>query len=49
MEEEVVMQANDTHYGLAATIWTNDLKGLTEWHISWRQESFGSILGSYAI
>ncbi|MDR4946909.1 aldehyde dehydrogenase [Neobacillus cucumis] len=26
MEEEVVMQANDTHYGLAATIWTNDLK-----------------------
>ncbi|MCM3726939.1 aldehyde dehydrogenase [Neobacillus cucumis] len=26
MEEEVVMQANDTHYGLSATIWTNNLK-----------------------
>lgn len=26
MEEEVIMQANDTHYGLSATIWTNDLK-----------------------
>ncbi|MBT2658163.1 aldehyde dehydrogenase [Bacillus sp. ISL-18] len=26
MEEEVVMQANDTHYGLSATIWTNDLR-----------------------
>lgn len=25
-EEEVIMQANDTHYGLSATIWTNDLK-----------------------
>ncbi|USK51323.1 aldehyde dehydrogenase [Bacillus sp. CMF12] len=26
MEEEVVMQANDTHYGLSATIWTSNLK-----------------------
>ena len=26
MEEEVVTQANDTHYGLSATIWTNDLR-----------------------
>lgn len=26
MEEEVIMQANDTHYGLSATIWTNDLR-----------------------
>ena len=26
MEEEVIMQANDTHIGLSATIWTNDLR-----------------------
>jgi aminomuconate-semialdehyde/2-hydroxymuconate-6-semialdehyde dehydrogenase len=26
MEEEVIMQANDTHYGLSATIWTSNLK-----------------------
>lgn len=26
MEEEVIMQANDSHYGLSATIWTNDLR-----------------------
>src|SRR3954463_12002532 len=26
MEEEVIMQANDTHYGLSPTLWTNDLK-----------------------
>lgn len=25
-EEEVIMQANDTHYGLSATIWTNDVR-----------------------
>lgn len=25
-EEEVIIQANDTHYGLSATIWTSDLK-----------------------
>jgi aminomuconate-semialdehyde/2-hydroxymuconate-6-semialdehyde dehydrogenase len=25
-EEEVIAQANDTHYGLSATIWTNDLR-----------------------
>ncbi|SFE89705.1 aldehyde dehydrogenase [Alteribacillus iranensis] len=25
-EEEVIKQANDTHYGLGATIWTNDLR-----------------------
>jgi aminomuconate-semialdehyde/2-hydroxymuconate-6-semialdehyde dehydrogenase len=25
-EEEVIVQANDTHYGLSATIWTNDLR-----------------------
>ncbi|CAM2845082.1 aldehyde dehydrogenase [Paenibacillus sediminis] len=25
-EEEVIEQANDTHYGLSATIWTNDLR-----------------------
>lgn len=25
-EEEVVEQANDTHYGLSASIWTNDLR-----------------------
>ncbi len=25
-EEEVIMQANDTHYGLSATIWTSDIK-----------------------
>ncbi|WKA59969.1 aldehyde dehydrogenase [Planococcus shenhongbingii] len=25
-EEEVIMQANDTHYGLSATIWTSNLK-----------------------
>lgn len=25
-EEEVIMQANDTHYGLSATIWTNNLR-----------------------
>ena len=26
MEEEVIMQANDSHFGLSATIWTNDLR-----------------------
>jgi aminomuconate-semialdehyde/2-hydroxymuconate-6-semialdehyde dehydrogenase len=26
IEEEVVAQANDTHYGLSASIWTNDLR-----------------------
>lgn len=26
MEGEVIMQANDTHYGLSATVWTNDMK-----------------------
>lgn len=26
MEEEVIAQANDTHYGLSATIWTNNLR-----------------------
>ncbi|SDI47440.1 aldehyde dehydrogenase [Alteribacillus bidgolensis] len=25
-EEEVIQQANDTHYGLGATIWTNNLR-----------------------
>lgn len=25
-EEEVLEQANDTHYGLSATVWTNDLR-----------------------
>ena len=25
-EEEVIVQANDTHYGLSATIWTNEFK-----------------------
>lgn len=25
-EEEVIAQANDTHYGLSATVWTNDLR-----------------------
>lgn len=25
-EEEVIEQANDTHYGLSATVWTNDIK-----------------------
>lgn len=25
-EEEVIEQANDTHYGLSASIWTNDLR-----------------------
>ncbi|OMP67216.1 aldehyde dehydrogenase [Domibacillus epiphyticus] len=25
-EEEVIAQANDTHYGLSATIWTNELR-----------------------
>jgi aminomuconate-semialdehyde/2-hydroxymuconate-6-semialdehyde dehydrogenase len=25
-EEEVIAQANDTHYGLSATLWTNDLR-----------------------
>lgn len=25
-EEEVIEQANDTHYGLSASIWTNDIK-----------------------
>lgn len=25
-EDEVIAQANDTHYGLSATIWTNDLR-----------------------
>lgn len=26
MEEEVIMQANDTHYGLSATVWTKDIQ-----------------------
>lgn len=26
LEEEVVAQANDTHYGLSASIWTNDIR-----------------------
>jgi aminomuconate-semialdehyde/2-hydroxymuconate-6-semialdehyde dehydrogenase len=26
LEEEVIAQANDTHYGLSASIWTNDLR-----------------------
>ncbi|MEC3608012.1 aldehyde dehydrogenase [Bacillus glycinifermentans] len=25
-EDEVIAQANDTHYGLSATVWTNDLR-----------------------
>ncbi|QSX23694.1 aldehyde dehydrogenase [Priestia megaterium] len=26
LEEEVIAQANDTHYGLSASLWTNDLR-----------------------
>jgi acyl-CoA reductase-like NAD-dependent aldehyde dehydrogenase len=56
-EEEVIRQANDTRYGLAAGIWTNDirrahrmahaLRAGTVWINSYRTLSFNTPFGGY--
>ena len=56
-EEELVRQANDTHFGLAAGIWTRDiqrahrvahaLKAGTVWINSYRTVSFNAPFGGY--
>jgi len=56
-EEELVRQANDTHFGLAAGIWTRDvqrahrvahaLKAGTIWVNSYRTVSFNAPFGGY--
>jgi aldehyde dehydrogenase (NAD+) len=56
-EEELVRQANDTHFGLAAGIWTRDiqrahrvahaLKAGTVWVNSYRTVSFNAPFGGY--
>jgi len=56
-EEELVRQANDTHFGLATGIWTRDiqmahrvahaLKSGTVWVNSYRTVSFDAPFGGY--
>ena len=44
-EEEVLAYANSTTYGLAATLWTENLHELIEWQSRLNLVLFGSIVG----